>query len=102
MDCFCDVHSFWLVFAATLIHYLKAFVHTVDLLKQEFVFLVQTSSNQPCDSSSGIIARFTIIVLHIKMHFNSAVILSGLSSYYTTVKVSSLACAISSALPLEM
>lgn len=46
-------------------------------------FLVQTSSNQLRNSSSGIIARFTIIVLHIKMHFNSAVILSGLSSYYT-------------------
>lgn len=102
MDCFCDVHSVWLVFAATLIHYLKAFVHTVDLLKQEFLFLFKLPRTSSATVLQGIIARFTIIVLHIKMHFNSAVILSVLSSYYTTVKVSSLACAISSALPLEM
>lgn len=51
--------------------------------KHLFRFVETGSWNQLCKCSSGITARFTIIVLHIKMHFNSTVILSGLSSYYT-------------------
>lgn len=84
--------------------FVKAFVHTVDLLKQEFVFLFKL----PWTSSATVLQEsFARVHYYCSSHKDAFLILllslvDFLAIIHITVKVSSLACAISSALPLEM
>lgn len=83
--------------------FVKAFV-LVDLLKQEFVFLFKL----PWTSSATVLQESFARVHYYCSSYKDAFLILLLSLVdflaiiHITVKVSSLACAISSALPLEM